>query len=107
MRGVGRALQQAGHTAGILIAVLYLGFGLADMFFSMTAFDLGVPEANPVMAWLFAHDLFLPGKTLLTAIVAVLIVVTYPAKRARPAAWAALLVTAGVDVYHLWGLSLV
>lgn len=107
MRGVGRALEQAGPTAGILIAVLYLAFGLADMFLSMTAFGLGVPEANPVMAWLFAHDLFVPGKMLLTVIVAALIVATYPVRRARPAAWAALLVTAGVDVYHLWGLSVV
>ncbi len=107
MRGVGRALQQAGHTAGVLVALLYVAFGLADMFLSMTAFGLGVPEANPVMAWLFARDLFVPGKMFLTVIVAALIVLTYPAKRARPAAWAALLVTAGVDVYHLWGLSVV
>lgn len=107
MRGVGQALRPLGQATGILIALAYVAFGLTDMFLSLTAFTLGVPEGNPVMAWLLAEGLFVPVKVLLTATVAVLIGVSYPAKRARPAAWAALFITAAVDVYHVWGLSLV
>jgi hypothetical protein len=107
MRGVGKALRRLAPATGIVIALAYVAFGLADMFLSLTAFRLGVPEANPAMAWLLARDLFVPGKVLLTATVAVLIAISYPTRRARPAAWAALFLTAAVDVYHVWGLSVV
>ncbi len=107
MRGVGTGLRRLGRTTGILVALAYVAFGLTDMFLSLAAFGLGVPEANPVMGWLLVHDLFVPGKVLLTMTVAVLIAISYPARRARPAAWAALFITAAVDLYHVWGLSVV
>jgi hypothetical protein len=107
MRGVGTALRRLGHATGILVALIYVAFGLTDMFLSLAAFSLGVPEANPFMGWLLAHNLFVPGKVLLTGTIAVLIAISYPAKRARPAIWAALLVTAAVDAFHVWGLSVV
>ena len=93
------------RVSGGFVALVYSALGLTDMLLSLTAFMHGVPEANPFMAWLAAHDLFVPGKLLLTALVAALIGWFYPRKPVQAAAWAALLFTAGVDVYHLWGLS--
>ncbi|MBN1458102.1 MAG: hypothetical protein JXA57_01105 [Armatimonadetes bacterium] len=107
MRGVGYLLRKAGKVSGVCVALVYVGLGLADMFFSLTAFVNGVPEANPVMAWLLAKGLFIPGKLLLTGLVAALIAASYRMEQARPVAWAALGVTAAVNLYHVWGLSVV
>jgi hypothetical protein len=107
MRGAGYLLRKAGTVSGVCVALVYVGLGLGDMFFSLTAFLNGVPEANPVMAWLLANGLFVPGKLALTGIVAALIAASYRIDRARLVAWAALGVTAAVNAYHVWGLSMV
>jgi len=107
MRGVGYLLRKAGKVSGACVALVYVGLGLADMFFSLTAFVHGVPEANPIMAWLLVHGLFVPGKLLLTGVVGTLIAASYRMERARPVAWVALGLTAAVNVYHVWGLSVV
>ena len=107
MRGAGYLLRKAGTVSGACVALVYVGLGLADMLFSLTAFLRGVPEANPVMVWLLLHGLFVPGKLALTGVVAGLIAVSYRIERARPVAWWALGVTAAVNAYHLWGLSVV
>ncbi len=103
----GNPLWRAGKVSGAFVAVVYSALGLTDMVLSLTAFMHGVPEANPLMAWLMHHSLFIPGKIALTAFVAALIGRSYGLRGVRPAAWGALLVTAAVNVYHLWGLSLI
>ena len=107
MTRVGNLLWRLGKVSGVFVALVYSAFSLSDMIFSLTAFLQGVPEANPVMVWLLQHGLFIPGKIALTAFVAVLIGWSYRMEAVRPAAWGALLVTFGVNVYHLWGLSVV
>jgi hypothetical protein len=87
--------------------VLYAAFSLADMVFSLAAFTAGVTEGNPLLAWLMPTGLFVPVKLLLTALIACLIAHFYPRKGIQPAAWLALLLTAAVNVYHLWGLKVV
>ncbi|MDH4180107.1 MAG: DUF5658 family protein [Armatimonadota bacterium] len=90
---------------GILIAGLYALLSVADMGFSSAAFVLGIPEANPVIAWLIAHGLFVPAKLAFTAVAAALIAWLYHRGQVRPVAWAALVTMAAVDIYHVWGLS--
>jgi len=107
MTRVGDRLWRLGKVSGAFVALVYSAFSLTDMVLSLTAFLQGVPEGNPVMAWLLCHSLFVPGKIALTALVAVLIGWSYRLEAVRPAAWAALLLTLAVNVYHLWGLSLV
>jgi hypothetical protein len=99
------AIAWSRKVSGAYVALAYLGFGLTDMVLSLTAFMYGVQEANPFMAWLAVHNLFIPGKLLLTALVAVLIGWYYHRRPVQAVAWGALLLTAAVDIYHLWGLS--
>jgi len=107
MTRAGNLLWRLGKVSGVFVALVYSAFSLSDMIFSLTAFLQGVPEANPVMVWLLHHGLFIPGKMALTAFVAVLIGWSYRLEPVRPAAWGALLVAFCVNVYHLWGLSMV
>ena len=107
MTRAGNRLWRLGKVSGVFVALVYSAFSMSDMIFSLTAFLQGVPEANPVMVWLIQHGLFVPGKIALTALVAVLIGWSYRIAAVRPAAWGALLVTFCVNVYHLWGLSMV
>lgn len=107
MRGARSFVPWLGQVSGGFVAVLYTAFGLTDMVLSLAAFAGGVPEANPLMAWLFARDLFVPAKVLLTGIGSLLIAGLYAQRRVRVVAWGALLLTAAVNVYHLWGLSLI
>jgi hypothetical protein len=87
--------------SGTFVALLYVVFGLGDMFCSLGAFALGFPEANPVLAWMAAHGLFVPAKLALTALAAWLIVALYNHTRAQAVAWAGVIVMALVNVYHL------
>ncbi len=105
MRGGSRLWSRPFGVRAICIALAYVAFSLIDMMFSLRAFALGVGEANPCMAWLAGHGLFVPGKLALTALVAVLIALVYPRGASRPVVWGALLLMAGVNVYHVWGLS--
>ena len=107
MPGVGNLLWRLGRVSGAFVALAYAAFSLSDMIFSLAAFAQGVSEANPVMAWLLCHGVFIPGKVALTALVAVVIGWSYRIESVRPAAWGAVLVTFGVNVYHIWGLSMV
>jgi len=91
-------------SGGILAAAAYAFLGVADMGLSSVAFVFGVREANPFLAWLAAHGLFVPGKLLLTGLIAVLMAWVYARGRARPIIWACVLVMGIVDVYHIWGL---
>jgi len=106
MGGASRFLCRLYEVSGTSTAVLYVAFSLSDMLLSLSAFTLGVPEANPLMAWLTERGLFVQGKVLLTGLTAGMIAWLYPRARGRPVAWSAVLLTAGVNVYHVWGLSL-
>jgi len=107
MPGVGNLLWRLGRVSGVFVALAYAAFSLCDMLRSLTAFAQGVAEANPVMAWLLYHGVFVPGKIALTAFVAALIAWSYRIEKVRPAAWGAVLIAFGVNVYHIWGLSMV
>lgn len=100
-------LARLGRVSGASVALLYAALSLTDMLFSLAAFTEGVGEGNPLLAWLMPTGLFIPVKLLLTALIACLIAHFYPRKGIQPAAWLALLVTAAVNVYHVWGLKLV
>ena len=107
MGNVVRLLARLGRVSGACVALLYAGFSLTDMVLSLAAFSAGVPEGNPLLAWLMPSGLFVPMKLLLTALIACLIAHFYPRKHIQPAAWLALLLTAAVNGYHLWGLRMV
>jgi hypothetical protein len=92
-------------SGGILAAAAYAFLGVADMGLSSVAFVLGVREANPMLAWMAAHGLFVPAKLLLTGLIAALMVWVYAHGRARPIIWGAVLLMGVVDVYHIWGLA--
>lgn len=91
--------------AGLIAATLYVILGLADMSLSSVALLVGVPEANPVLAWAAARGLFVPTKLLLTLAVGAGLARLWGLVPGRVAAWAALLAMAAVDGYHLWGLA--
>ena len=98
-------MEQSGRLPrGVLAGAAYFVLGMADMGLSSTAFVLGIREANPFLAWLTEHGLFVPAKLALTAAVAGLIVWGYPRGRVRPVVWVALAAMAVVNVYHVWGL---
>jgi len=105
--GLRVVLARLGRVSGASIAVLYAAFSLTDMLLSLAAFHEGVPEANPLLAWLMPNGLFVPFKLLLTALIACLIAHFYQRRHIQPAAWLALVLTAAVNAYHLWGLSVV
>jgi len=90
---------------GLVIAGGYIILSLADMAMSSVAFVVGIPEVNPLLAWLAHHGLFVPGKILLTAVVGGLIAWLYPRKCGKAVGWVALMTMVGVNLYHLWGLS--
>ena len=91
--------------SGWFVAGLYVVLSLGDLVFSLAAFSLGVPEANPVVAGLAQHGLFVPAKLVLALAIAVPVGVLYARRVARPAVWSALAVMALVNIYHIWGLS--
>lgn len=89
-------------------AALYLLFGIADLFFSLMAFQFGVAEGNPFMAWLVTHGLFIPGKILLSFLVTGLMVVVYSAaRRWRWTVWSGVGLMGAVVAYHMWALPIV
>lgn len=84
---------------------LYLIFAAADLFFSLVAFSYGVAEGNPVMAWLLRQGLFVPGKVLLSLVVAAIMTVVYSASRRwHWAVWGGVAMTGAVVAYHLWAI---
>ncbi len=98
-------LSSLRRPSGVFVALLYLILGLADLGFSLLAFRLGVPEGNPLLAWMARHGLFIPAKLLLTAVAAVLIGVVYERRRARPVCWASIVLMLLVDAYHILALT--
>ena len=100
-----RELLARPHRSSWFPASLYLLFGFADLFFSLMAFQFGVAEGNPFMAWLVANGLFVPGKILLSFLVTGLMVVVYSAaKRWRWTVWSGVALMGGVVLYHMWAL---
>ncbi|MES2461709.1 MAG: DUF5658 family protein [Armatimonadota bacterium] len=100
-----RSLLAKADRASWFPAALYFLFGMADLFFSLMAFQFGVAEGNPFMAWLVTHGLFVPGKILLSFVVTGLMVVVYSAtKRFRWTVWSGVTLMAGVVAYHMWAL---
>src|SRR5574340_285767 len=93
-----------GKVSGGFVAAAYTAFGLADLWFSLTAFRLGIAEGNPFLALMGQHGLFVPAKLALTGIAAVLIWVLYRRSRVQLICWAALLTMAAVDAYHVVNL---
>lgn len=105
MADVSGFLRYLYRISGTCLALLYGAFGLADLFFSLLAFSLGAPEANPAMAYLIERGLFVPAKIGLTALAAWLIVFVYPRGRSRPVAWGVVGLMGAINAYHVWGLS--
>jgi hypothetical protein len=100
-----RALLARPHSSSWFPASLYLLFGLADLFFSLMAFQFGVAEGNPFMAWLVTHGVFVPGKILISLLVTGLMVVVYSAaRRWRWTVWSGVALMGGVVLYHMWAL---
>jgi len=91
---------------GAFMALVYVAFGLTDMLLSSAAFALGIPEGNPLLAWLGREGLFVPGKLLFTAIAGILIASLYPRVRVRPLIHGTLALMLCVDAYHIWALNL-
>jgi hypothetical protein len=91
--------------SGPFSASLYIAFGLMDLILSLAAFALGIPEGNPVLAYMEQQGLFLPAKVILTILVAILIAFLHHHKSVRPVAYSAILIMAFVDAYHVWALS--
>ena len=94
-----------GKVSGGFVAAVYSAFGLADLWFSLTAFRLGVAEGNPFLALMRQYGLFVPVKLGLTVVAAILISVLYRRSRAQMLCWGALLAMAAVDIYHVFNLA--
>jgi hypothetical protein len=94
-----------GKVSGGFVAAMYAAFGLADLWFSLVAFRLGVAEGNPFLALMRQEGLFVPVKLALTGIAALLIGVLYGRSRAQIVCWGALLMMATVDAYHVVNLT--
>jgi hypothetical protein len=71
----------------------------------LAAFNLGVYEGNPLLAWFADFGLFIHAKITLTALAATLIALLYSLAPVRPIVHLAIFVMALVDVYHVWALS--
>jgi len=91
--------------SGAFVAVLYVVFGLADLWFSLIAFRFGVPEGNPFLALMGEHGLFVPAKLALTGVAALLISRLYYRPRVQMLCWSALLAMMAVDAYHVVNLN--
>jgi len=104
MDGTGRPTL-LDHVSGTFVGLLYLIFGMADLGCSLLAFRLGVPEGNPVLAWMAARGLFVPAKVVLTLLATVLIGLVYRRPRARPICWASVVLMVLVDSYHVVALT--
>ena len=91
--------------SGTFVAAVYLLLGLADLLLSLAAFRLGIVEGNPFLAHFLSRGLFIPAKLTLTVLVTLLIVKLYTHRYTRPLCWAALLLMALVDAYHVLGIT--
>ncbi len=105
MISTGSLAALLGKVSGAVVALLYAAFSLTDLLLTRAAFSLGVGEANPLLAWLDGHGLFVPAKVALTLVAALLIGFLYSRGRARGIAWSALLLMVSVVGYHFWGLG--
>ncbi len=94
-----------GKVSGGFVAAVYAAFGLADLWFSLMAFRLGVAEGNPFLALMQQDGLFVPAKLILTGIAALLIGVLYRRSRVQVVCWSALLAMVTVDIYHVVNLT--
>ncbi len=107
MGSAARDVAAPRQISGIWVAMLYAALAFVDLTFSLTAFSEGITEANPLLAWLIPNGLFVPMKVLLTALVSCLIAFFYSRRGVQRAIWFAVLITAAVDLYHIWGLAAV
>jgi hypothetical protein len=101
------SISNAPKLSGHFVAGLYLVFGCTDLFCSLIAFKLGLPELNPIFRWLLAHDLFVPGKLALTVFVGALIIMLYPHRSGRVVSRSGVLLMGAVTAYHLLGLEMI
>jgi hypothetical protein len=106
MARVGQASGAVASLSGALIVTLYVVFSMGDMALSSIAFSLGVGEANPLLAWLAAHSMFVPAKIGLTALVAGLMHWFYPRPYGRGLACFVVVLMLGLLIYHYWGLCM-
>lgn len=106
MAKLGGVRLYARHVSGASAACLFFAFSMIDLMLSSAAFALGAREANPVLAWLALHDLLVPGKVILSLLAAGMIAATYWRPQARRAAWFGVFTMLAVNLYHIWGLSL-
>lgn len=91
---------------GDFMALLYFTFSMFDWFFSKLAFQMGVPEGNPFLAWCQRNGLFTPIKLGLTLAATGLIFVLYSQRSGRMVSHAGVLLMALLTIYHLIGLNL-
>jgi hypothetical protein len=101
----GRSLSRDLGYTGAVLACGYMVLSMADMACSLFAFSVGVPEMNPLLAWMAERGCFVPAKVGLSAVVGAMMVWMYGVRRGRVACWGAVIVMAGVNVYHVWGFS--
>lgn len=88
-----------------LVACLYLLLGTWDLFFSLIAFSHGVPEGNPLLAYLLAHNLFVVAKASITVFISLIIVYTYDrSKAAAYVSWISVVIMLWIDVVHVLSL---
>jgi hypothetical protein len=92
--------------SGHFVAALYVVLGCTDLFCSLIAFKLGLPELNPVIRWLLARDLFVAGKLALTVLAGALIILLYPSRSGRVVSLSGVLLMGAVTAYHLVGLEM-
>lgn len=91
---------------GDFMALLYFTFSIFDWFFSKLAFQMGVPEGNPFLAWCQQNALFTPMKLGLALAATVLIFVLCSQRSGRMVSQAGVLLMALLTIYHIIGLNL-
>jgi hypothetical protein len=90
---------------GELMALLFFIFSVSDWFFSLMAFQMGVREGNPFLAWCQRYSLFTPVKCLLAVSATVLILALYRHRMARIVSYLGVIVMALLTSYHVVHLS--
>ncbi|MCS6859012.1 MAG: DUF5658 family protein [Abditibacteriales bacterium] len=87
------------------MALLFFILSAFDWFFSLLAFEVGVREGNPFLAWCQQNSLFTPAKWALTIVATCLILSLYRYRSGRIVAYCGVLLMALMTGYHIVGLQ--
>ncbi|MGC4047861.1 MAG: DUF5658 family protein [Armatimonas sp.] len=100
------AMRNWQESPGALPAALFLFLSAGDLLFSLRAFSLGYQEGNPFLAFLLDKGLFLPGKILLSLVLAaIMMVILRATKRYAGVVWGGVALMVGVNAIHVAALS--